>query len=107
MALPDSTDPQPVATTNHFPAPLQLISWRIDPDGSITRTGDSSAQAGGVSGIALASTGQPSAPFVTAVKRIDGTLSLISWDADPAHGENLTSFCRQPHYPSRGHRKQL
>lgn len=66
---------------------LKLINWRVDGMGSITRTGDSSDQAGAVGLIALGTSNQPNAPLVTAVRRGDGNLALITWDDHSAHGE--------------------
>jgi astacin (peptidase family M12A) len=68
-------------------AALKLINWRVDGEGSINRSGDSSDQAGAVSMIALGIPAQTNAPLVTAVRRGDGNLALISWDDNSAHGE--------------------
>jgi hypothetical protein len=74
--------PQP-----QFAGTLKLISWSVGSDGNITRTGDSSDQAGRVSWIALGTSQAPIAPVITAVRREDTDLTLISWDDHPGHGE--------------------
>ncbi|MEM6251834.1 MAG: hypothetical protein AAF821_02830 [Cyanobacteria bacterium P01_D01_bin.156] len=53
---------------------LKLISWRVNNDGSVTRTGDSGNQAGATSRIDLA------AGLVSASRTAQGKLKLISWE---------------------------
>lgn len=60
---------------------LKLIAWRVNANGSITRTGDSGEQAGAASSISIAR--QPTGSrFVTAVRTSGGDLKLISWDVN-------------------------
>jgi hypothetical protein len=66
---------------------LKLINWRIEPDGSIDRAGDSSDQAGAVGIISLGTSSHPNASLATAVQRGNGDLALISWDDNPVQGE--------------------
>lgn len=53
---------------------LKLISWRVNNNGSVTRTGDSGNQAGVTSRIDLAP------GLVSASRTTDGKLKLISWE---------------------------
>lgn len=66
---------------------LKLIAWRVNTNGSISRTGDSSNQAGQASWISIAKdlTGSR---YVTAVRTASGNLKLISWDINDA-GTNI------------------
>ena len=65
---------------------LLLISWLVNDDGSITRTGDSSGQAGELAteGFGVGATGivdiARGARYVVACRTIAGNLKLISWD---------------------------
>ncbi len=62
---------------------LKLIAWRLNANGSATRTGDSGNQAGTATsiGIARAPTGNR---VVTACRTDEGTLRLITWDINAA-----------------------
>lgn len=57
---------------------LKLISWRVNNDGSVTRTGDSGNQTGATSNIDLAP------GLVSASRTAQDNLKLISWDFDNA-----------------------
>jgi len=55
---------------------LQLIVWRVDPSGAVTRLGDSSSQAGAATSVDIAK----GTKYVTSCRTADGTLQLITWD---------------------------
>lgn len=59
---------------------LRLISWQVNADGSVTRTGDSSNQAGEASSIDIAHGNL----YVTACRTGSGKLRVISWDINNA-----------------------
>jgi hypothetical protein len=59
---------------------LKLISWRVNNDGSVSRTGDSGGQAGRASNIAIAKGNK----YVVACRTSSGNLKLISWDINSA-----------------------
>lgn len=67
---------------------LKLIAWRVNANGSITRTGDSGSQAGWASWISIAKNPTGSR-YVTAVRTRSGNLKLISWDINNT-GTNIT-----------------
>jgi hypothetical protein len=56
---------------------LLLISWRLEPDGTISRLGDSGSQAGEVSLVTVAAV--DGSNVVTAVRNGSGNLELIGW----------------------------
>jgi len=60
---------------------LKLIAWRVNANGSVTRTGDSGSQAGAASSISIARN-PGSSRYVTAVRTASGALKLISWDVN-------------------------
>jgi hypothetical protein len=62
---------------------LKLIAWDVAPGGAISRTGDSSNQAGAASFIAV-SANISGSRFVTACRTSAGRLKLISWDVNDA-----------------------
>jgi hypothetical protein len=64
---------------------LKLISWRLRPDGTFARLGDSGDQAGEVGAIAVAALGNQSRTVVTAVRAGNGRIKLIGWNV-PAEG---------------------
>ena len=55
---------------------LKLISWQVNGDGSLTRTGDSGDLAGTASNIDIAK----GSKYVTACRTSSGNLKLISWN---------------------------
>ncbi|MFC1505779.1 matrixin family metalloprotease [Thermoproteota archaeon] len=71
-------------------ATLMIIAWRVDTNGSISRTGDSGGQAGKASWISIAKNPSDSR-YVTAVRTALGNLMLISWDIN----NNGSSIARQ------------
>lgn len=58
---------------------LKLISWRVEPSGSVRRLGDSGDQAGAASHIDIA---RVRGMYVSACRTEPGNLKLISWDVD-------------------------
>jgi len=62
-----------VGTANHE---LKLLSWRVNADGAVVRTGMSSPQTGWVAQIAIAHARK----FVTAFRTATRQLQLVSWD---------------------------
>lgn len=67
---------------------LKLIAFRVNTNGSISRTGDSGNQAGRASWISIAKNTTGSR-YVTAVRTASGNLKLISWDVNNA-GTSIT-----------------
>jgi hypothetical protein len=59
---------------------LQLISWQVNNDGSVSRTGDSGNQAGRATNIDIARGNK----YVTACRTSSRRLKLISWDITSA-----------------------
>lgn len=57
---------------------LMLISWRVNPNGSVSRTGDSGNAAGEASSIDMAKARN----FVTVCRTANGRLKLISWNVN-------------------------
>ena len=57
---------------------LKLIRWRVNSDGSVSRTGDSEELARAASDIDIAKGG--GVRYVTACRTADGDLKLISWN---------------------------
>lgn len=58
---------------------LKLIAWRVNANGSVTRTGDSAKKAGKASHIDIA---RGSTRFVTSCRTGSGKLKLISWSVN-------------------------
>ncbi|MEM9217279.1 MAG: hypothetical protein AAGD25_23435 [Cyanobacteria bacterium P01_F01_bin.150] len=62
---------------------LKLISWQVNGDGSMTRTGDSGNQAGEALKIDISGDGiWRDGKLVTAIRTTNGALKLISWQRD-------------------------
>lgn len=79
---------QVVNATRTQAGKLKLIAWQVNANGSITRTGDSSDQAGAATSVSIAR--QPTdSTFVTAVRTSGGDLKLISWAVN-AGGSMIT-----------------
>ena len=56
---------------------LELISWRLEPNGTLSRLRDSGSQAGSVSRVTIAAIDDSN--VVTAVRNGGGNLELIGW----------------------------
>lgn len=67
---------------------LKLIGWRLNANGSFTRTGDSGVLAGAATNIKIARN-RNDANFVTAVRTGANNLKLISWSINVA-GSTIT-----------------
>lgn len=61
---------------------LKLISWQVSQNGTISRRGDSGAQAGQIRGLGH-SIARSGSVYVTAVPDSDSNLKLISWSVSP------------------------
>ncbi|MGD1856510.1 MAG: hypothetical protein ACFB2W_19905 [Leptolyngbyaceae cyanobacterium] len=76
---------------------LKLIVWRVDPDGTITRRGDSGNQAGDARMIRATNS---SGNIVTAVRTAQGNLKLITWE--PKLQEGQLNLARVDHSEAGG-----
>lgn len=68
-----------VTASRHGAGRLQLVSWRLHPDGSFTRLSDSGTQAGALALVSMVSFGAPSRLVVTAVRTTRRTLKVVPW----------------------------
>jgi hypothetical protein len=86
-ALPDFRQPILVTALRNGSGNLELISWQLEANGSLTRLSDSGSHAGGVDSVTVTSVG-PSL-VVTAIQTTHsilhshGNLKLIAWRISP------------------------